>query len=68
MNLLVAGAHRFAQLVAQDVEIAEDRLHRRAKFVREIGQRLHVHALLPLTRLHSSGRGRMTDGGHVTII
>ena len=49
----------FAQFVAQDVEVAEDRLHRRAKFVREIGQRLHVKALLPLRRRHSRAGFRL---------
>ena len=72
-NLLVPIVQRRAHLVAQDVEIAENRLQRRAKFMRKIGQRLHMQALLPLTRLHcraDSLAGRRLDGcsGRVTII
>ena len=54
-DLLVASACHFAEFVAQDVEIAEERLHRGAKFVREIGERLHVQSLLPLDGLNSRG-------------
>ncbi len=47
LAIVEPGAH----LAAQDVEIAEDHLHRSAKLVRKIGQSLHVHSLLPVNRL-----------------
>ena len=67
-NLLMAIVHRLGQLITQNVQVAENRLYGRAKFVREIGERLHVQPLLPLARLNS--RCDHLDGcsGLVTII
>ena len=52
-NLLVAIVEPIADLVAQDFEVSEDRLHRRAKFMRQVGERLHMQSLLPINRLNS---------------
>src|SRR5260370_36113888 len=61
-NLLMTPTQTLAQLVPEDVQVAEQGLHRRAQFMGQVGQRLEMYFMLPSDGLLAAVRSRPRRG------